>query len=221
MNFTRIRAAQERLANAGSNPLGTVLWWALNGTRINQRDLAAVAERHGLDARYLPAELKTAQAFRRAWRHASTRLPSGLMLRPIGDNSEEISVGLVQEKADEVRKELDYDLVLRIAFDKKNSMIAGDVEHGVVEQVRELYDHHLNHTSEDVRLMMTAFLAEAGVTLRDAGGVYFVPEAKAVQLDALCRVVEEIGRNRTFRLPIVDTPATRILAPRSGRADSR
>ncbi|MBI2375121.1 MAG: hypothetical protein HYV07_14080 [Deltaproteobacteria bacterium] len=129
------------------------------------------------------------------------------MLRMIAEG-DEIVVGLVREKPDQSRRELDYDLVTRIVFDKTSGAITSDVQHDVVEQIRELYRHHSAHTSEDVRSMMTSFLTEAGVTLRDSGGVYFVPSTHSSQLDALCRVVQEIGpHNKTFVLPIVDTPA--------------
>ena len=210
MTFDALRRAQDNLRSApGAYELGTLFWWALNGTRVEHDRLAGIVQRHGLDSKHLPAELKPVQAFRRAWRHASTKLPEGLMLRPIAETSDEIVLGLVREQPNQTMRDLDYDLVARIAFAKVDARITADVEHGVVVEMRELYRHHLAHTTEDVRAMMTAFLAEAGVSLRDSGGVYFVPAAHGQQLDALCRVVEEAGHNRTFRLPIVDTPGTR------------
>ncbi|MBI2378915.1 MAG: hypothetical protein HYV07_33280 [Deltaproteobacteria bacterium] len=55
---------------------------------------------------------------------------------------------------------------------------------------------------------MTVFLSEAGVSLRDSGGVYFVPAQFNGQLTAVCNVVGDVGpHNKTFVLPIVDMPA--------------
>lgn len=210
MNYSAIRAAQENLRSApNSRELGHLLWWHLNGTRIPHDELVTAAERHGLDSKRVPPELKPVQAFRRAWRHATSKLPDGLMLRPIAETEDEIVVGLVREKPNQAARDLDYDVVARIAFDKTHAKISADAEHGVVGQIRDLYRHHLAHTTEDIRTMMTSFLSEAGVSLRDSGGVYYVTSAHNAQLEALCRVVEEVGHNRTFRLPIIDSPATR------------
>ncbi len=211
MNFNALRSAQDSLRLApGARELGSLLWWELSSTRIDHPQLVATAQQHGLDVKYLPAEIKPVQAFRRAWRHANTKLAEGLMLRPIVENTDEIVIGLVREKPDGARKSLDYDVLARIAFSKIEEKIRSDLEHVVVVHVRELLQHHLAHTTEDVRLMMTSFMAEAGVSLREAGGVYFVLSAHQRQLDALCSVVEAIGKNRTYRLPIVDAAATRV-----------
>jgi len=42
-------------------------------------------------------------------------------------------------------------------------------------------------------------LSEVGVSLREHGGVYFVPARYQQTLDALCAVVEAAGNNRTSR----------------------
>jgi len=43
---------------------------------------------------------------------------------------------------------------------------------------------------DDATLMAAAdeMLSEAGISLRESGGVYFVPESHSTQLDALCRL---------------------------------
>lgn len=205
MTFETVKNAQSRLASSGGQQLGTLLWWSLNANRIEHRRLVDLAVKHSLDDKYLPSEIKPTGAFRRACRHAATRLDHGLMLRPIAESETEVVVGLVRERPDAAAKNLDYDLLARISFDKQTSIITADVENGVLAQVRELYQHHLAHTTEDIRAMFAAFLAEAGVSLRESGGVYFVPATHQTTLDSLCAVVEAVGSNKTFQLPIVDT----------------
>ena len=70
MNFERLRSAQQRIADAGGNRLGSLLWWSLNDNRIDEATLCGIAQRHGLSEKYLPRPIKPTQAFRRAWRHA-------------------------------------------------------------------------------------------------------------------------------------------------------
>lgn len=211
MNFNSLLRAQDNLrSTVGAHELGSLLWWHLNGTRIDHTRLMATAERHSLDSKYLPAEIKPVQAFRRAWRHATTKLTEGLMLRPIDETTDEIVVGLVREQPDQEHRDLDYEVLTRIVFDKAAETITTDTEHSVLNQVRDLYRHHSAHTTEDIRSMMTAFLADAGVSLRDSGGVYFVPAIHGTALESLCKVVEEVGHNKAYRLPIIDTPTTRV-----------
>ncbi len=206
MNFAKVHDAQSKLAKAGGNQLGSLLWWSLNGNRIEHDKLADLAGRHGLDAKYLPSEIKPTQAFRRAWRHASTKLPKGLMLRPIAESSDLVTVGLVRERANEAARDLEYDLLTRVTFDKVANRISYEAENQVTADIQRLYLHHMAHTTEDIRSILTAFLSEAGVSLRDSGGVNFIPASHQATLDALCSVVEAAGRNTTFLLPIVDTP---------------
>ena len=209
MTFTTLKAAQDRLANAGGKYLGSLLWWSLNGNRVEHAQLEALAAQHNLPERFVPHAIKPTQAFRRAWRHTASRLVDGQMLRPITETSDEVVVGLVREVADAGTKDLEYDVLARITFDKHAARITSDRESIVVESVRCMYAHHLAHTTTDIRAMLTGFLGEAGVALRESGGVYFVPSTHRQMLDALCAVVEAAGNNRTYRMPIVDTPAGR------------
>lgn len=128
------------------------------------------------------------------------------MLRRISESSDELVVGLVEEHPDAANKDLDYRVLTRISFDKAEGQIEADAEHSVVEEVRRLYQRHLDHSTDDIRSMMTSFLSDAGISLRESGGVYFVPARFAATLDALCAVVEAAGGNTTFRLPVLDTP---------------
>lgn len=206
MTFQRLRSAQDRLADAGGRPLGSLLWWSLNGNRIGHDKLEHLAAQHQLPARHLPNPIKPTQAFRRAWRHTASKLANGQMLRPIADTADEVVIGLVQEVPDEITRDLDYDVLARITFDKHAAAITSDRETIVAESLKQMYRHHLAHTTADVRSILTSFLGESGVSLREHGGVYFVPADRQRTLDALCAVVEAAGNNRTFQLPIVDTP---------------
>lgn len=204
MNLHKIAKAQERALDAGGELLGHLTWWALNGATVTHPELVALADRHGLDHRYLPKEVKPSTAFRRAWRSASRRLPAGLMLREIAETPDEIAVGLVEERPDPTRLDLDYQVLVRVTYDKRNQSMYADRSHEIVDSIRELYRRHLDHGSEDVRAMLVAFVREAGLSIRESGGVYLVPPPRASTLKALAGVVGDIGKNQVFVLPLVD-----------------
>jgi len=209
MTFHQLHEAQQRHVNRGGALLGWLLWWSLNGNRVEHAQLEALAAQHNLPGRFVPRALRPTQAFRRAWRHTASRLVEGQMLRPIAETTDEVVIGLVYEVADAGTRDLEYDVLARITFDKHSARITSDRESIVAESVRCMYAHHLAHTTTDIRAMLTGFLGEAGVPLRESGGVYFVPATHGQMLEGLCAVVESAGNNITYRMPIVDTPAGR------------
>ena len=117
MNYAKLKEVQEKALAQGEH-LGTLCWWSLNGATIDTAALSAKAKAAGLDERYLPKPIKAVVAFRRGWRSAARRCPSGLMLREIGETPERIEVGLVKEDADVEHASLDYGVVGRITFEK-------------------------------------------------------------------------------------------------------
>lgn len=207
MNYHHLRSLQDRLVEQGGRHLGTVLWWSLNDNRIAHHELAALADQHCLPERYLPSPVKPIGAFRRAWRQASAHIEEGLLLRLITEDENVVLVGVVNERPDTQARDLDYDLKARIAFDKASANLTCDVDHPVFHQVARLFEHHQALTTRDIRAMITAFTNESAVPLRQRGGTYFIPSSQQAVLDALAAVVEQVGDNLIYQLPIYDAPA--------------
>jgi hypothetical protein len=202
--FNKLKRTQEKLADKGEH-LGTLMWWSLEGNRISHDDLKALASKNNLPSNYLPNEVKPHSAFKRAIRHTTTKLDKDLMLRTINDDKNEIVVGVVHERKDTTAKELRYNTRAKVTFKKANGTIHSDQDHPAVDDVKALYRQHLDHDTDDIRTMMTNFLKKAGVSLRQAGGVYFVPASFQPILDALCGTVEKTGSNQTYQLRVFDT----------------
>lgn len=71
------------------------------------------------------------------------------------------------------------------------------------------------HTSDDVRrATMKALDSCAAVTLRDHGGVYWVPGPHAETVRRLQGAIEKIGSSRVYQLP-VHAPADANIGPPS------
>ncbi|MDP2342272.1 MAG: hypothetical protein Q8O67_15050 [Deltaproteobacteria bacterium] len=217
MNFKKIKSIAEKALAQGEH-LGTLAWWSLNGSTIETAALAAKAKAAGLDERYLPKAIKPVAAFRRAWRHAARKCPAGLMLREIGETRERIEVGLVKEDADVEHASLDYGVVGRITFEKAAETMVVHQASDITAEVERLYGIHHDHGSEDIRAMLTGLMREAGVSIRDAGGVYFVPPSFAGALAAMCAVVEGIGHNHVFTLPVADVGSAKATLAEVARA---
>lgn len=203
MNFTNIKNIQQ---NIEGTTLGNIVWWSLSDNNISHSELERLFDKLNLDKKYMPVEITPIQAFRRSWRYVSTKLDSkNLMLRGIAEDEKEITVGVVRELPNEEKKDLDYSLLARIIFDKSTSNISSDFENGVSGKIRYMYNHFLSHNTDDVRKIFTVFLNEAGIRVRQNGGVYYTPNQFEKTLNSICTLVEKIGCNQTYQLPIVDT----------------
>ena len=206
MNFIKIKEAQ---SNIKGQQLGSLTWWSLSNNRMEYSKLEGLAEKYDLNKKYLPAQIRPAGAFRRAWRHSCSKLAEGMMLRQITDSDTEIVIGLVKEKPDEKAHDLDYMVEARIIFDKKSHMITSDYENGTSSMIRELYSYHQDLTTSDIRNMMISFLKESSIRIRESGGVYFVSQQYQKTLEALSNVVQSAGDNVVYTLPIFDTKSSK------------
>lgn len=208
MNLQSLVTTQHQHAQTGGLFIGSLIWWSLNGNRVAHARLKELADQHGLPERYLPAEVRPASAFRRAWRHGATKLPQGLLLRQIDDTPTGIHIGLVEEQADAQTQELRYAHLLTVAFNKEHHTIQASEDRSVVEEIRTLYAHHLELTTRDIRTMLSNFVNEAGVSLRESGGVYFIAAPHQDTIDAMASVLQAIGHNQLHQLPLYDSPLT-------------
>jgi len=92
-----------------------------------------------------------------------------------------------------------------VRLDRTNEAINSDVtSHDIVQAVvagfRTL---RTTHTSDDVRRAIVKVLGTwAAVTLRDGGGIYWVPEVYAAELRRLQGAIEKIGTSRVHVLPV-------------------
>jgi hypothetical protein len=204
MNYAKLKKVQDNAVAQAGEVLGHFCWWSLNGAMIDHAALVAKARAAGLDEKYLPKPIKAVAAFRRGWRHAARRCPSGLLLREIGETPDRIEVALVKEQADVTQVRLDYDIVSHITFDKGNETITVRNANDVTDEILRLDQQHHAHGSDDLRAMLVSLMKEAGVSIRDGGGVYFVGPSYASTLSAMSAVIDGIGHNKIFSLPIAD-----------------
>lgn len=54
--------------------------------------------------------------------------------------------------------------------------------------------------------MLSSFVAEAGVSLRESGGVYFIAAPHQPTIEAMSAVLQAIGHNKLHQLPLYDSP---------------
>jgi hypothetical protein len=184
MNFGKVQSSFEAAAKQ-AGLLGTLFWWDLGNNRVEHSALTARADEAGLDRTLLPSAVKPATAFKRAWRAAARRASDDVLLREIAETPDQLVVAVVREHPDV----LNLDLLER---------------HDILDALGALFEHYSAVTTEDVRAMVLGFVRKSGLSIRHAGGVYFIPPALSQTLTALTDVLRAIGSNTTWALPIAN-----------------
>jgi hypothetical protein len=200
--------------------VGDLLWWTLADARITRSLLESVWADAGLSSSWLPEPPTPEKALRTAVRESQVGQHSYL-LRLGKEDDREIVFAVVLESRDssgnvhhaqEARVRLDRSAPATLDSDRPS--------HDLVLAISAAYDRLLTtHTVDDVRRTLLKTLGScAAVTLRDHGGVYWVPAPHAETLRQLQRAVASIGASRLDVVPIHATPEATAALGSAARA---
>jgi hypothetical protein len=200
--------------------LGDLLWWTLAGAEIARAQLEAIWSAEGLAAEDLPDAPTAEKALRTAVRECQAGRHDYLLRLGKQDDAEVVYAVVLESRdgngnvrhAQEARITLDRAAPGRLGSD--------DAGHRLVAAVSTAYDRLLNvHTADDVRRAILRTLGRcAAVTLRDAGGVYWVPSPHATTLRSLQGAVARIGTSQLAIVPIHETAAANRELGKAARA---
>lgn len=197
----------------GGQHLGDIVYWTLTEARIDRSSLENIWCGARLAPEFLPDPPTAEKALKAAVREASVGQPDRL-IRLGKEDEAEIVFAVVRETRHEDGS-VTYQQETRVTLDRKAETVSGDVPGhdlaGVITtQFAELRE---THTPDDIRrAMMKTLDACAAVTLRDHGGVYWVPAPYANLVRRLQAAIEKIGSSKLYILPVhASADATRTL----------
>jgi hypothetical protein len=197
-----LRRLQSVLAHGGDH-LGDLVFWTLQDARVECSILEQLWRDAGLDAGLLPEPPSADRAFKQAAREAQVGQRDRLIRMGL-DTESELVFAVVREHCDDLGN-VTYRQEARVRLDRTTETIssdasAHDIVQGMVANYRVL---RTTHTADDIRRSMVRCLALwSAVTLRDHGGVYWVPRPYAAELRQLQSAVEHVGTSRVHVLPI-------------------
>jgi hypothetical protein len=187
----------------GGQHLGDLIWWTLAEAKIDRSTLESIWTGAKLALEYLPDPPTAEKALKSAVREAAVGQPDRL-IRLGKENEAEIVYGIVQEMK-LTDGSLAYAQETRVVLDRKTEKVTADQPENELAKVIAIRFAELRsvHTSDDVRrAMMKALDACAAVTLRDHGGVYWIPAPYAETVRRLQGAIEKIGSSRVYLLPV-------------------
>jgi hypothetical protein len=192
-----------RNLNTGGAHLGDLTFWTLAEARISRPTLEQVWISAGLDPAHLPERPTPEKAIKLAARTAATGQVDRLVRLGLETENEIVFTVVREHRHDD--GSLSFTQEARIILDRNAEAAATDAPgHDLAEAILARYTELKNtHPSDDVRRAMMNVLGTcAAVTLREHGGVYWVPAPHAATLRKLQTAVEMIGSSRVHLLPV-------------------
>jgi hypothetical protein len=189
--------------NKGGQHLGDLIWWTLAEARIDRSTLENIWTSAQLAPEYLPDPPTAEKALKAAVREAAVGQPDRLIR--LGKEDEAEIVFAVVRETKHTDGSISYMQETRVILDRKVESVSSDiVGHDLAGVIATRFGElRSTHTADDVRrAMMKALDGCAAVTLRDHGGVYWVPAPYAETLRRLQGAIEKIGSSRVYLLPV-------------------
>jgi hypothetical protein len=193
---------KKALATGGEH-LGDLIFWSLSDARIDRTNLESVWAGAGLDPELLPDAPTAEKVLKIAVREAQVGNLDRLIRLAKEDESELVYAVVREQRPGDGN--LDYHQEARIALDRQREMFSSDRPgHDLVATVKSRFEmYRTTHHPDDVRRAIVKTLNSlAAVTLRDGGGIYWVPSPFAEKLRRLQSAIEKIGASRVYLLPV-------------------
>ncbi len=189
--------------NKGGQHLGDIVYWTLAEARIDRSTLEKLWAGAQLAPEHLPEPPTAEKALKAAVREAAIGQPDRL-IRLGKEDDAEIVFAVVRETK-HTDGSITYQQETRVILDRKAESVSSDVPgHDLAGVIATRFGElRSTHTPDDVRrAMMKTLDGCAAVTLRDHGGVYWVPAPYAETVRRLQGAIEKIGSSRVYLLPV-------------------
>jgi hypothetical protein len=184
--------------------LGWCLWWTISETEISKARLSAVID-YTIGSGYMPSDPRKKKALRRSLDRVLSKMEEGGLVRKIRDDHEMAAYALVREVADKENVDVDLEKENIVIYRKDTEELQFKMNNSN-DAIRDLFEHYLTaFTDEDIRSVAVEFVkSNGGVTLKENGGVYFLPSK--VDVDALTSFIQQTNiASHVDVLPIINS----------------
>ena len=200
-----INTMKSALNNGGAH-LGDMIFWSLGDARVDRSTLEFLWAGSGLSPDLLPDPPTAEKALKLAVRESQVGQRERLIRLGKEDETEIVFAVVREHRGGDGN--LTYHQEARIHLDRtRERFTSDDPQHDLVAAVESRFRTlRTTHTPDDVRrAIVKALHSFAAVTLREGGGVYWVPAPFAERLRRLQSAIEQIGSSRVYLLPVNDS----------------
>jgi hypothetical protein len=187
----------------GGQHLGDIVYWTLAEARIDRSTLENVWASAQLSPGFLPEPPTAEKALKAAARESAVGQPDRLVRLGKEDEHEIVFAVVRETKHDD--GSISYAQETRVALDRASELVTADVPgHDLATTIAARFGElRSTHTPDDIRRSMMKVLDScAAITLREHGGVVWVPAPYAELVRRLQAAIEKIGSSRVYLLPV-------------------
>lgn len=229
VNRMDIKREIDRVAAVNSGDaafIGFLTWHTISIDGICAQDLEELLGRYGF-TKFMPRPRNAADAARCAMtdsaesRSVNNSETVNRFFVEVCTDRREVVWKLVEEQIDRTGRSLRYNPdVATIRFDRDQEilervdyMATKQEPIGLIDEALRLYEDYKNtYTDRHVRDMVARMLSEMSpIPVRSSGGVYFVPIAFEQSLEKLVKLVNELGRSESYKIPLINTVENRDM----------
>jgi hypothetical protein len=209
----------------GGQHLGDIVYWTLAEARIDRSTLENIWNAAQLSPAMLPEPPTAEKALKTAAREAAVGQPERLIRLGL-ESENEIAFAVVRETKHEDGS-VSYTQETRVVLDRATERVTTDAAgHDVAAVIAARFGElRSTHTPDDIRRSMMKVLDScAAITLREHGGVVWVPAPYAEIVRRLQSAVERIDTSKLYILPVhasADANRTRARRRREPAAGGR
>lgn len=197
------------VTDADKATAGCIVWWRLSGT-IDAEVLRTEWLAKGLDHNELPDNPGPVTALRRACR---TQCKDRVLVRPLG-RGEGFAIVNEAVKREDKDTPLDHEIIALVTVNDVGRIDVRSPRKAPTEaeakaidrirtEIRHSYDHHLETlSSKDISVWLVNLMPRLdAVSLRDKGGVYFIPSHNVPRIEAAVSALRAVSEHRVHRVP--------------------
>lgn len=213
--------------------IGMLAWYGVSDTaRVFVQELLKKVEETDAPIK-VPQLAKPADVFRRATKQAQrNKVPTGkpgtfynFLIRDVGYDDEYVRRHLVAEQVDSQHRDLDYEILSRITFEKATRKLefqdSDEQDLATLETVAEIKQSISQFIDENSLTIATVVLRSIirnclettllGTSVRQGGGVYYISMDFAESLEAAWHVLNSFDGVSLHILPLVDDEKQRAM----------
>lgn len=188
--------------------LGDLVWWTLSEAAVSRATLEALWAGAGLSEALLPEPPTVEKALKTAIRTCQVGVADKL-IRLGKDADDELVFAIIDERR-VGDGSLEHHQEARVILNRATEHLGADApDHALVVSIKDRFDKlRSTHTADDVRRMLVRALRSfAAVTLREGGGIYWVPRTFERDVRRLEQAVGSLGSSKLYVIPVHHTVA--------------
>jgi hypothetical protein len=206
-SISSVEGLRSVLGIAGEH-LGDLVWWTLSEAAVSRATLETLWTGAGLSDALLPEPPTAEKALKTAVRTCQVGVPDKLIR--LGKETEDELVFAIIDERRVGDGSLEHHQEARVLLQRALAQLVLDVpDHGLAVRIKDAFEElRSTHTADDVRRMLVRALKSlAAVSLREGGGVYWVPRTFGDDVRRLEKAVGNLGSSKLSIIPVHNTPA--------------